>query len=48
MAVIAVLVRAGVILAGQARGHLGLLYLSFGVLGGFGLGLCYIIRWRRS
>ena len=33
----------GVILAGQARGHLGLLYLSFGVLGGFGLGLCYII-----
>jgi OFA family oxalate/formate antiporter-like MFS transporter len=33
----------GVILAGQARGHLGLLYLSFGVLGGFGLGLCYIV-----
>jgi len=33
----------GVILAGQARGHLGLLYLSFGVLGGVGLGLCYII-----
>src|SRR6267378_4002111 len=33
----------GVILAGQARGHLGLLYLSFGVLDGFGLGLCYII-----
>jgi len=33
----------GLILAGQARGHLGLLYLSFGGLGGFGLGLCYII-----
>jgi len=33
----------GVILAGQSHGHLGLLYLSFGVLGGFGLGLCYII-----
>src|SRR3989442_1261082 len=33
----------GVILAGQAHGSLGLLYLSFGVLGGFGLGLCYII-----
>jgi OFA family oxalate/formate antiporter-like MFS transporter len=33
----------GVILAGQARGHLGLLYLTFGVLGGFGLGLCYIV-----
>src|SRR6266850_7026742 len=33
----------GVILAGQAHGHLGLLYLSFGVLGGFGLGLCYIV-----
>jgi OFA family oxalate/formate antiporter-like MFS transporter len=33
----------GVIMAGQARGHLGLLYLSFGVLGGFGLGLCYIV-----
>src|SRR5882672_6077636 len=33
----------GVILAGQARGHLGLLYLSFGVLGGLGLGLCYIV-----
>src|SRR6266478_6448946 len=28
----------GVILAGQAHGHLGLLYLSFGVLGGFGVG----------
>src|SRR5438445_3898319 len=33
----------GVILAGQAHGYLGLLYLSFGVLGGFGLGLCYIV-----
>ena len=33
----------GVILAGQSHGHLGLLYLSFGVLGGFGLGLCYIV-----
>ncbi len=33
----------GVMLAGQAHGHLGLLYLSFGVLGGFGLGLCYIV-----
>ena len=33
----------GVILAGQAHGHLRLLYLSFGVLGGFGLGLCYIV-----
>src|SRR6266699_711034 len=33
----------GVILAGQARGLLGLLYLTFGVLGGFGLGLCYIV-----
>ena len=33
----------GVIFAGQAHGHLGLLYLTFGVLGGFGLGLCYIV-----
>jgi OFA family oxalate/formate antiporter-like MFS transporter len=33
----------GVISAGQAHGHLGLLYLTFGVLGGFGLGLCYIV-----
>src|SRR5207245_4591828 len=33
----------GVILAGQARGNLGLLYLTFGVMGGLGLGLCYIV-----
>jgi OFA family oxalate/formate antiporter-like MFS transporter len=33
----------GVISAGQARGNLGLLYLTFGVLGGFGLGLGYIV-----
>src|SRR3989442_1501699 len=33
----------GVILAGQAHGHLRLLYLTFGALGGFGLGLCYIV-----
>src|SRR5437763_15653935 len=32
----------GVVLAGQARGDLGLLCRSFGVLGGLGLGLCYI------
>ena len=38
----------GVILAGQAHGHLGLLYLTFGVLGGFGLGLCYIVQWQLS
>jgi OFA family oxalate/formate antiporter-like MFS transporter len=33
----------GVVLAGQARGNLGLLYLSYGVLGGIGLGLGYIV-----
>jgi OFA family oxalate/formate antiporter-like MFS transporter len=33
----------GVVLAGQAGGHLGLLYLSYGVLGGTGLGLAYIV-----
>ncbi len=33
----------GVMLAGQARGSLGLLYLSYGVLGGVGLGLGYIV-----
>jgi MFS transporter, OFA family, oxalate/formate antiporter len=34
---------AGTILAGQARGHIGVLYLSYGVLGGIGLGLGYIV-----
>jgi OFA family oxalate/formate antiporter-like MFS transporter len=33
----------GVVLAGQARGNLGFLYLSYGVLGGTGLGLAYIV-----
>jgi OFA family oxalate/formate antiporter-like MFS transporter len=33
----------GVVLAGQVRGNLGLLYLSYGVLGGIGLGLGYIV-----
>jgi MFS transporter, OFA family, oxalate/formate antiporter len=33
----------GVVLAGQASGHLVLLYLSYGVLGGIGLGLGYIV-----
>src|SRR6266853_722854 len=33
----------GVVLAGQAGGHLGLLYLSYGILGGIGLGLGYIV-----
>src|SRR6266478_5630069 len=33
----------GVVLAGQVGGHLGLLYLSYGVLGGIGLGLGYIV-----
>jgi OFA family oxalate/formate antiporter-like MFS transporter len=33
----------GTILAGQARGDIGLLYLSYGVLGGIGLGLAYIV-----
>src|SRR5712671_1385390 len=33
----------GVVLAGQVRGHLGLLYLTYGVLGGIGLGLGYIV-----
>src|SRR5258705_6392571 len=33
----------GVTLAGQAGGHLGLLYLTYGVLGGIGLGLGYIV-----
>lgn len=33
----------GTILAGQAHGHIGLMYLSYGVLGGIGLGLGYIV-----
>ena len=33
----------GTILAGQAHGHITLLYLSYGVLGGIGLGLGYIV-----
>jgi OFA family oxalate/formate antiporter-like MFS transporter len=33
----------GLALAGEVGGHLGLLYLSYGVLGGIGLGLSYIV-----
>jgi len=33
----------GMVLAGQVRGHLALLYLTYGVLGGIGLGLGYIV-----
>ena len=33
----------GTILAGQSGGSIGLLYLSYGVLGGIGLGLGYIV-----
>jgi OFA family oxalate/formate antiporter-like MFS transporter len=33
----------GTILAGQAGGNIGLLYLTYGVLGGIGLGLAYIV-----
>jgi len=33
----------GSMLAGQSGGHLGLLYLFYGVLGGIGLGLSYIV-----
>jgi len=33
----------GLVLAGQVGGHLGLLYLFYGVLGGIGLGLSYIV-----
>jgi len=33
----------GLVLAGQVGSHLGLLYLSYGVLGGIGLGLSYIV-----
>ncbi len=33
----------GVVLAGRTGGHLALLYLTYGVLGGIGLGLGYIV-----
>ncbi len=33
----------GTMLAGQARGNISLLYLTYGVLGGIGLGLGYIV-----
>ena len=33
----------GTILAGQAGGNIGLMYLSYGLLGGIGLGLAYIV-----
>src|SRR5258706_2580387 len=33
----------GLVLAGQVGGHLGLVYLFYGVLGGIGLGLSYIV-----
>src|SRR5436189_2740467 len=33
----------GLVLAGQVGGHLWLLYLTYGVLGGIGLGLGYIV-----
>src|SRR5438552_13786760 len=33
----------GLVLAGQGGGRLGLLYLFYGVLGGIGLGLSYIV-----
>jgi len=33
----------GVVLAGQVGSNLGLLYVSYGVLGGIGLGLAYIV-----
>jgi len=33
----------GVVLAGRVGNHLGLLYLSYGMLGGIGLGLGYIV-----
>lgn len=33
----------GTMLAGQAHGSIGLMYLSYGVLGGIGLGLGYIV-----
>ena len=38
-----ILYGAGVMLAGQSSGSLPMLYLSYGVLGGIGLGLGYII-----
>jgi MFS transporter, OFA family, oxalate/formate antiporter len=34
---------AGTILAGQAHGQIGLMYLTYGVLAGIGLGLGYIV-----
>src|SRR2546428_1085576 len=33
----------GLVLAGQVGGHLGLLYLFYGVLGGIGLGFSYLV-----
>jgi OFA family oxalate/formate antiporter-like MFS transporter len=33
----------GLVFAGQVGSHLGLLYLTYGVLGGIGLGLSYIV-----
>ena len=33
----------GTILAGQSHGNIGVMYLSYGVLGGIGLGLGYIV-----
>lgn len=33
----------GTMLAGQSHGHIGLLYLAYGLLGGTGLGLGYIV-----
>jgi len=33
----------GTILAGQSHGNIGIMYLSYGLLGGIGLGLGYIV-----